>query len=86
MAVGERLRMLRCACVARQISDALGLSTIKSRQWSIQETSATKGRGLFEGFDWYCFPLRVCLRETCPMCASVRVRSCRLVACMQSGK
>ncbi len=35
-----------------QISEALGLGTIKSRQWSIQETSATKGRGLFEGFDW----------------------------------
>ena len=37
----------------RQISEALGLGTIKSRQWSIQETSATKGKGLFEGFDWY---------------------------------
>lgn len=36
-----------------QISDALGLATIKSRQWTIQETCATKGKGLFEGFDWY---------------------------------
>jgi len=35
-----------------QVSDALGLPEIKSRQWSIQETSALKGSGLFEGFDW----------------------------------
>eukprot|EP01138_Halocafeteria_seosinensis_P016227 gb/GECG01016557.1/.p1 GENE.gb/GECG01016557.1/~~gb/GECG01016557.1/.p1 ORF type:complete len:183 (+),score=18.99 gb/GECG01016557.1/:1-549(+) len=34
------------------ISEALNLSAIKNRQWSIQETSATKGKGLFEGFDW----------------------------------
>lgn len=38
---------------ARSISDSLGLSDIKNRQWSIQETSALKGSGLFEGFDWY---------------------------------
>jgi ADP-ribosylation factor-like protein 1 len=36
-----------------QVSDALGLPDIKNRQWSIQETSALKGAGLFEGFDWY---------------------------------
>ena len=35
-----------------QVSDALGLPDIKNRQWSIQETSALKGAGLFEGFDW----------------------------------
>lgn len=35
-----------------QVSEALGLSDIKNRQWSIQETSALKGSGLFEGFDW----------------------------------
>jgi ADP-ribosylation factor-like protein 1 len=35
-----------------QVSDALGLPEIKNRQWSIQETSALKGSGLFEGFDW----------------------------------
>lgn len=37
---------------AAEVSKELGLATIKNRQWSIQETSATKGRGLFEGFDW----------------------------------
>jgi ADP-ribosylation factor-like protein 1 len=30
----------------------MGLPEIKNRQWSIQETSALKGSGLFEGFDW----------------------------------
>jgi ADP-ribosylation factor-like protein 1 len=37
---------------AEQISDALGLPEVRNRQWSIQETSALKGKGLFEGFDW----------------------------------
>eukprot|EP01036_Dinobryon_divergens_P027539 gene27539-36333_t len=37
---------------SRHVSDALGLPEIKNRQWSIQETSALKGSGLFEGFDW----------------------------------
>ena len=37
---------------AKQISDALGLTDVRNRQWSIQETSALQGKGLFEGFDW----------------------------------
>lgn len=37
---------------AEQISDALGLPEVRNRQWSIQETSALKGKGMFEGFDW----------------------------------
>ncbi|CAM9844418.1 unnamed protein product [Phaeothamnion confervicola] len=37
---------------AAQVSEAMGLSEIRSRQWSIQEASALKGKGLFEGFDW----------------------------------
>eukprot|EP00587_Corethron_hystrix_P007170 CAMPEP_0113328820 /NCGR_PEP_ID=MMETSP0010_2-20120614/20346_1 /TAXON_ID=216773 ORGANISM="Corethron hystrix, Strain 308" /NCGR_SAMPLE_ID=MMETSP0010_2 /ASSEMBLY_ACC=CAM_ASM_000155 /LENGTH=248 /DNA_ID=CAMNT_0000190419 /DNA_START=244 /DNA_END=990 /DNA_ORIENTATION=- /assembly_acc=CAM_ASM_000155 len=37
---------------AQQVSDAMGLPDIRNRQWSIQETSALKGKGLFEGFDW----------------------------------
>lgn len=31
----------------------MGLSDIRNRQWSIKETTATQGSGLFEGFDWY---------------------------------
>jgi ADP-ribosylation factor-like protein 1 len=37
---------------ADAISEALGLGSVKGRTWSIQETSATRGAGLFEGFDW----------------------------------
>jgi len=37
---------------AQQVSDALGLPEVRNRQWSIQETSALRGKGLFEGFDW----------------------------------
>ncbi|KAI8976984.1 ADP-ribosylation factor-like protein [Pilobolus umbonatus] len=37
---------------AAEIADALGLSTIKNRQYSIFKTSATKGEGLTEGLDW----------------------------------
>jgi len=43
---------MKGALPAAKVSEHLGLATIKNRQWSIQETSATKGRGLFEGFDW----------------------------------
>ena len=43
---------MKGALNAAAISEALDLASIKNRQWSIQETSATKGRGLFEGFDW----------------------------------
>ena len=45
---------------AEQISDALGLPDVRNRQWSIQETSALKGKGLFEGFDW----LVTCIKGT----------------------
>lgn len=37
----------------RQISEAMELTNIRNRQWSIKETTATVGSGLFEGFDWY---------------------------------
>ena len=38
---------------AQQVSEQLGLPGIKSRQWTIRETSAlTDPVGLFNGFDW----------------------------------
>mmetsp|Transcript_6798 Transcript_6798/g.15696 ORF Transcript_6798/g.15696 Transcript_6798/m.15696 type:complete len:182 (-) Transcript_6798:14-559(-) len=40
-----------------QISEQLGLSTIRNRQWAIFQTSAIKGEGLFEGLDWLCSTL-----------------------------
>eukprot|EP00112_Aurelia_sp_Birch-Aquarium-sp1_P002362 Seg1260.2 transcript_id=Seg1260.2/GoldUCD/mRNA.D3Y31 product="ADP-ribosylation factor-like protein 1" protein_id=Seg1260.2/GoldUCD/D3Y31 len=37
---------------ATDVSNALGLSALKSRSWSIFKTSATKGEGLDEAMDW----------------------------------
>ncbi|CAO2823016.1 unnamed protein product [Amaranthus hypochondriacus] len=34
------------------VTEALELHKIRSRQWAIFKTSATKGEGLFEGLDW----------------------------------
>jgi ADP-ribosylation factor-like protein 1 len=36
-----------------QISEGLGLPTLKNRQWAIFKASAIKGVGLYEGLDWY---------------------------------
>ena len=35
-----------------QISDALGLTSLRDRPWSIYKTSAISGEGLTEGLDW----------------------------------
>lgn len=43
---------MKNALNAPALTDALGLAAIKNRTWNIQETSATQGKGLFEGFDW----------------------------------
>lgn len=37
-----------------EISNRLGLSKIKNRQWTIFKTSAIQGSGLKEGIDWLC--------------------------------
>lgn len=46
------------AMKSAEVTEALGLATIHERQWSIQETAATKGEGLFEGFDWLVTALK----------------------------
>ena len=38
-------------CVS-EIIEKLSLNSIKSRQWNVQPTCATTGKGLFEGLDW----------------------------------
>ena len=43
---------------AGEVSLALGLAEIKNRQWTIQQTVAKKGEGLFEGFDWLCSSIK----------------------------
>ena len=40
------------AMTATDVSNALGLSSLKTRTWSIFKTSATKGDGLEEAMDW----------------------------------
>eukprot|EP00051_Salpingoeca_urceolata_P008938 m.110143 g.110143 ORF g.110143 m.110143 type:complete len:182 (+) comp16019_c2_seq2:195-740(+) len=40
------------ALSSAQVSEALGLSALKSRTWSIFKTSATKGEGLDEAMEW----------------------------------
>lgn len=37
---------------AAEITDKLGLHTLRNRQWYIQSTCATTGDGLYEGLDW----------------------------------
>ena len=50
---------------ATQLSDALGLATIKNRQWSIQETSATEGKGA-----WQCVAVGLSLASNALQAAS----------------
>jgi len=37
---------------AAELTDKLGLHTLKNRNWYIQATCATSGDGLYEGLDW----------------------------------
>jgi ADP-ribosylation factor protein 1 len=40
------------AMSAAEITDQLGLHTLRSRRWYIQACCATTGDGLYEGLDW----------------------------------
>jgi small GTP-binding protein len=40
------------AMTAAEVTDKLGLNTIRGRSWYIQSTCATNGDGLYEGLDW----------------------------------
>ena len=40
------------AMSAAEITDKLGLHSLRSRAWYIQATCATTGDGLYEGLDW----------------------------------
>ncbi len=37
---------------AAEITDKLGLTSLRARTWYIQSTCATSGDGLFEGLEW----------------------------------
>ncbi|KDE09346.1 ADP-ribosylation factor-like protein 1 [Microbotryum lychnidis-dioicae p1A1 Lamole] len=40
------------ALTPAEVSEGLGLDTLKDRQWSIHKSCAIKGEGLEEGLDW----------------------------------
>lgn len=40
------------AMTAAEITDKLGLHSIRQRHWFIQSSCATNGEGLVEGLDW----------------------------------
>lgn len=40
------------AMTAAELTDKLGLQSLRNRQWYIQSTCATQGQGLYEGLDW----------------------------------
>lgn len=40
------------AMTPAEVSEQLGLDTLKNRQWSIHKSCAIKGDGLEEGLDW----------------------------------
>ncbi|KAG4973197.1 hypothetical protein JHK84_030356 [Glycine max] len=44
-------RPSKCFSVA-EITDKLGLHSLRLRLWYIQPTCATSGQGLYEGLDW----------------------------------
>lgn len=63
--------ILRCLCVcslalqdlpnamnAAEITDKLGLHSLRHRNWYIQATCATSGDGLYEGLDWLANQLK----------------------------
>merc|ERR1712141_297711 len=40
------------AMTASELTDQLGLQSLRNRKWYIQATCATQGNGLYEGLDW----------------------------------
>ncbi|CEQ39647.1 SPOSA6832_01180 [Sporobolomyces salmonicolor] len=46
------------AMTAAEVSEGLGLDTLKNRQWSIHKSCAIKGEGLEEGLDWLATALQ----------------------------
>jgi hypothetical protein len=39
---------------AAEITDKLGLHSLRQRAWYIQAACATSGDGLYEGLEWVC--------------------------------
>ena len=45
------------AMTAGEITEKLGLQSMRNRQWFIQSAWATTGDGLYEGLDWLSWTL-----------------------------
>ncbi|OQR79412.1 ADP-ribosylation factor 4-like [Tropilaelaps mercedesae] len=39
---------------AAELTEKLGLNSLRGKKWYIQATCATQGQGLYEGLDWLC--------------------------------
>lgn len=52
------LQDLPNAMNAAEITDKLGLHSLRNRNWYIQATCATSGDGLYEGLDWLSSQLK----------------------------
>ena len=46
------------AMTAAEVTDKLGLHSLRSRNWYIQACRATTGDGLYEGLDWLSSTLK----------------------------
>ncbi|KAG9355819.1 hypothetical protein JZ751_000661 [Albula glossodonta] len=56
--ISRTRRDLPNAMNAAEITDKLGLHSLRHRNWYIQATCATSGDGLYEGLDWLSNQLR----------------------------
>lgn len=55
---------------AAEITDKLGLHSLRQRQWYIQATCATSGDGLYEGLEWVSARSRPAPAQTSPLTAT----------------
>lgn len=74
---------------AAEVSEGLGLDTLKNRQWSIFKSCAIKGEGLEEGLDWCASSRRLSPSPTCRTAAPltrdlVHARPRRLATALQN--
>jgi ADP-ribosylation factor protein 1 len=53
------------AMVASEVADRLGLHSLRSKSWFVQEASATCGDGTVEGLDWLTREVSNRLKEVC---------------------
>merc|ERR1711976_615649 len=60
------------AMPAAEVTEKLGLSAMRNRQWFIQSACATTGDGLYEGLDWMS---RTLSGKKCAACCQILCRT-----------